>query len=97
MKNATSSAPHICLNVLAKTCLMMAARGRSSATITSHETSVDVPPLKGAKLKVESTGFCVTEEFALTDNLNQLISGRCDQGPVQRTTTKINTMYGSQI
>src|SRR5580658_8712434 len=97
MKKATSSAPHICLNVLENTCPMIGNGGRKRSSSTTQETKMEVPPAKGVKLKTDRTAFCVTEELAATDRRNQLTPGRCDHGPVHETTTAINTMYGNQI
>ena len=65
--------------------------GRRIARITSQATSVEVPPPNGVKLKVEKMGLCVTEDWAETDSLSQLITGRWDHGPVHATTTKMST------
>ena len=62
----------------------------------SQETSVDVPPPSGAKLNVEEMALCVTEEIAWTVSFAKLNPGRCDHGPVQPTTTRINTRKGIQ-
>src|ERR1700730_9592730 len=66
------------------------------ARITSQATSVEVPPPNGAKLKVEDMGLSVTEDWAATDNLSQLIVGKWDHGPVHATTTLMSTRYGIQ-
>lgn len=73
---------------------MMFPPGRRTAKITSQDASIAEPPANGVKLKTDATGFCVTEEVAAIDHLNQLIAGRCDQGPVHATTTQMSTMYG---
>src|SRR5579862_6424962 len=62
----------------------------------SQETSVEVPPPSGAKLKVEEIGVWVTDEIACTVSLVKLYPGRCDHGPVQPTTTIISTRNGIQ-
>ena len=49
MIGATSSAPHICENVVRKTSPSCAGRTRSTTTITSHETRIHVPAMAGAK------------------------------------------------
>ena len=49
------------------------------ARITSQATSVEVPPPNGAKLKVEEMGLCVTEDWAATDSLSQLIVGKWEE------------------
>src|SRR5579862_5757219 len=92
IKNATSSAPHICLKVLEKTCFRISADGRRINKITSQEASIEVPPVNGARLNVEASVFPVTEDFVATDNLSQLIAGRRDHGPVHATTTRMSTM-----
>jgi hypothetical protein len=80
IKNATSNAPHICLNVFEKTCFRICAEGRKINKITSQDASIDVPPVNGAKLNVEASVFPVTEDLVATDNLSQLIAGRGDHG-----------------
>src|ERR1700723_93845 len=66
IKNATSNAPHICLNVRLNTCPNCSPLGRRINKIISQETSVEVPPPSGEKLNVEEIGLCVTEEIACT-------------------------------
>src|SRR5207237_8528470 len=67
MKKPTSSAPHICRNVLAKT------RGRSSPhlgrTVTAsmpririHEARIEVPATNGAHMKATEPALPVIEE-----------------------------------
>src|SRR5579871_3752546 len=94
MKKATSSAPHICLNVRLNTSPICLPLGRRIARIISQETRVEVPPPSGAKLKVDEIGVWVTEEIACTVSFVKLYPGRCDHGPVQPTTTIISTRNG---
>src|SRR5579872_1919131 len=94
MKNATSSAPHICLNVRANTSRICLPLGRRIARMISQETNVEVPPPSGAKLNVDEMGVWVTEEIACTVSFVKLYPGRCDHGPVQPTTTRISTRNG---
>src|ERR1019366_4188013 len=96
MKKATSNAPHICRNVRKKTCFRVLKLGRRMARITSQDARVDVPPPNGLKLNIDEMGLCVTDDLAATDSLNRLIPGRWDHGPVQATTTRMSTMYGTQ-
>src|ERR1035441_4090544 len=96
MKKATSNAPHICRNVLEYTSLRVRRLGRRMARITSQDASVDVPPPNGLKLNIDEMGLCVTDDLAATDSLNRLNAGRADHGPVQATTTRMSTMYGTQ-
>src|SRR5260370_41002688 len=96
MKKATSSAPHICLNVLEKTCGMICHCGRKMSRSTTQETKIEGPPAKGVKLKTDKIGLCVTEELAATDQRSQLMPGRGDFGLDQRTPTAIGRRYESQ-
>ena len=93
MKNADQQrAPHLLERFRENLRRRISPLGRRIARITSHEARIDVPPVNGVKLKTEVSGFCVTEDFAATDQLEQLIGGRCDHGPVHATTTRISTM-----
>src|ERR1700720_1039747 len=92
INDATNKAPHICWNVREKTCFKTLPPGRRMVKITSQETRIDVPPLSGLKLNTEVIALCVTEDRAAIDNLNRLIAGRVDHGPVQATTTMMRMM-----
>ena len=92
MKNATSSAPHICLKVLAKIWPTACRLGPQDGS--DHEPGGQSRGSAAERREIEhrsESGFCVIEETAAMESLNQLIAGRCDHGPVQATTTAIST------
>jgi hypothetical protein len=60
--------------------------------MTSHDTKVEVPPLKGVKLKSDKIGVCVTEDRVAIDHLNKLMAGSLDHGPVHPTITRMRTI-----
>src|SRR5579864_548656 len=72
MKNPTSTAPHIWWNVRLKTSPSIPLFGRTNVRMMSHAIMIAVPPLSGLRLKVETTGRCVTELTAWTLILTRL-------------------------
>src|SRR2546423_5050011 len=101
MNTPTSSAPHICRNVLAKTPdsswpqfgLTVTA---TKARIRSQEARIDVPAMKGAQLKATDPAFPVIEDVKAAFSARGMILGSGDQGPVQSATTMTRIPKGAR-
>src|SRR5579871_2167759 len=94
MKKPTSSAPHICRKVSRKICPNTVPLGRMNSSMTSQETRMEVPPMKGVKAKATEVVLPVMDETALSVKLNHVTFGSGDQGPVHNTTITIRMMKG---
>ena len=97
MKTPTSSAPHICDQVLAKISTSCWRLMRSSNATMMNEARMAEPPTNGVHLKTAAI-FAPSEieDAAVTCNCTSTMPGSFDHGPVQATTTTIRTAIGSQ-
>src|ERR1019366_2072562 len=100
MKTPTSSAPHIWWKVLRKTPPMSLGfrlpASVSSATTTSHDARIALPPTHGANLNAAVMVALVSGASACTWTKYQPTAGRLDHGPVHAATTRTNTANGIQ-
>src|SRR5215472_12735676 len=97
MKTPTSMAPHICDQVLAKISLTWLMLTRSRSALMIQDARIAVPATNGVQLNtapIFAPG--VIAESAVTAKCAKTIDGKCDQGPVQATTTAIRTAIGNQ-
>ena len=97
MNTPTSSAPHICLNVLRNIWPSWERLVRRSRAIRIHDARMAVPPTNGVNVKVAATGFApLSDDSAVTLLAKMAIFGSGDHGPVHRTTTMTSTTNGIQ-
>src|SRR5437764_1589519 len=96
MNTPTSSAPHICCQVLFQISASCWPFTRSSNATMIQDARIAEPPTNGVQLNNAVTvAPGLIEEAAVSCTLNPLMPGSGDHGPVQAMTTMTSTAIGS--
>src|SRR5579859_7651942 len=101
MKTPTSSAPHICLKVWAKTAgSTLSHFGRTAmdakTRISNHDTRIEVPATPGAQANTTEPALWLIDEINGAAALKAVYFGSGDHGPVQSVTATTRMMKGAR-